>query len=133
MAVNGRRWKALEDGLRKVVVQDGHWLWPSVAGRGYAYFGNHPAHRVVWELIVGPIPEGLVLDHRCSNTRCVNPGHMEPVPQRINSQRRRDAKLSPELAAEIRRSAEPASEIALRLGVRRQAIWRVRSGRAWVA
>lgn len=42
------------------------------------------AHRVIFELVVGPVPAGLVLDHLCRNTRCVNPGHLEPVTQREN-------------------------------------------------
>lgn len=37
------------------------------------------AHRVAYELEVGPIPDGLVIDHLCRNRTCVNPAHMEPV------------------------------------------------------
>lgn len=42
------------------------------------------AHRFSYELNVEPVPAGLVLDHRCRNTRCVRPDHLEPVEQREN-------------------------------------------------
>jgi hypothetical protein len=37
------------------------------------------AHRVAYELTGGYVPSGLTLDHRCRNTACVNPLHLEPV------------------------------------------------------
>jgi hypothetical protein len=45
------------------------------------------AHRVVYETVVGPIPEGLDLDHLCRNRRCVRPDHLEPVTRKENLRR----------------------------------------------
>ena len=45
------------------------------------------AHRFVFESFVGPIPDGLVIDHLCRVLRCVNPTHLEPVTQGENTLR----------------------------------------------
>lgn len=45
------------------------------------------AHRFSYELLVGPIPEGLVIDHLCKNRGCINPAHMELVTLEENSRR----------------------------------------------
>ena len=44
-------------------------------------------HRVVYEHLVGPIPDGLQIDHLCRNTRCCNPEHLEPVTAHENVRR----------------------------------------------
>ncbi len=45
------------------------------------------AHRAVYELLVGEIPEGLQIDHLCRNRSCVNPDHLEPVTAKENIRR----------------------------------------------
>ena len=66
---------------------------PWAAGRadGYGRFwdGEHTgsAHRFAYELWVGPIPDGLHLDHLCRVRHCVNPDHLEPVNNRENTLR----------------------------------------------
>lgn len=47
------------------------------------------AHRLIYELLVGPIPAGLHLDHLCRTPRCVNPDHLEPVTALVNIRRGR--------------------------------------------
>lgn len=49
------------------------------------------AHRVSYEIHVGPIPEGYELDHKCGNAWCCAPAHLEPVETQENI-RRRDAR-----------------------------------------
>lgn len=71
---------------------NGCWLWTdSASGTGYGYLGiggrsgrRCQAHRLVYELVVGPIPEGLQIDHICRVRRCVRPDHLRVVTQREN-------------------------------------------------
>lgn len=66
---------------------NGCWPWPGpVNAQGYGTYGarGHSVHRRVYELIIGPIPAGLHLDHICRNTRCIRPDHLDPVPPAVN-------------------------------------------------
>lgn len=70
----------------KIRVTDHCWEWTGARylTSGYGFFWmnrrvSRLAHRVVYESAVGPIPEGLTLDHLCRNRGCVNPAHLEPV------------------------------------------------------
>jgi hypothetical protein len=64
------------------------WEWSGPTYNGYGMFvvqnKNKRAHRVAYELCVGPIPPGLVLDHLCRNPSCVRPDHLEAVTDRGN-------------------------------------------------
>lgn len=67
----------------------GCWLWTgTIASTGYGIttrdYAQLMAHRAAYELLMGPIPAGLHLDHLCRNTACVNPDHLEPVRCRTN-------------------------------------------------
>lgn len=48
-------------------------------------------HRLAYSVLVGPIPDGLEIDHLCRNTYCMNPQHLEPVTHRVNMLRGRTA------------------------------------------
>ena len=69
------------------------WHWTgSISPSGYGRFGLRrgtmvQAHRFAYEALVGPIPEGLDLDHLCRVRNCVNPEHLEPVSRAENLRR----------------------------------------------
>lgn len=77
------------------------WMWSAHRDRGgYGQFSVggrlRRAHRVAYELFVGPIPEGRQIDHTCHDPQtcaggrscphraCVNPAHLQPVTNREN-------------------------------------------------
>lgn len=66
------------------------WLWKESTVKGHGSFflsraeGKAYSHRWAYEHLVGPIPEGLELDHLCRVRHCVNPDHLEPVTRREN-------------------------------------------------
>jgi len=78
------------DRLWAGAVADGSGCWPwrgasssgdgkmSIAGR------TRRGHRVAYEIVKGPIPDGLTIDHLCRNRRCINPEHLEAVTNREN-------------------------------------------------
>ena len=82
----------LEDRIWKYVYFEpntGCWLWgAAVTGAGYGKISVNarlvPAHRAMYEMLRGKIPDGLELDHKCRVPACVNPDHLEPVTHQEN-------------------------------------------------
>lgn len=68
----------------------GCWVWTGFLRNGYGRLktgqGDETVavHRLSYELLVGPIPAGLEIDHLCRNRACVRPDHLEPVTSREN-------------------------------------------------
>lgn len=72
--------------------EGGCWEWTrALNSKGYGSYGHHgrvqSTHRLAYELLVGPIPTGLHIDHLCRNRKCCNPEHLEAVSQRTNTLR----------------------------------------------
>jgi hypothetical protein len=70
----------------------GCWMWNShknQKGYGLFWFGKKgiSAHRLSYEVHVGPIPDGMQIDLLCRVPACVNPAHLEPVTPLENTRR----------------------------------------------
>ena len=88
----------LERAMEKVMPEpnSGCWLWLGSLS-GSSHLGGYPdlwdgkrvrkAHRLLYTELVGEIPRGLDLDHKCRIRSCVNPAHMEPVTRSENNKR----------------------------------------------
>ena len=131
----------------------GCWLWTAAASdRGYGVFRepgmSSQAHRAAYELLVGEVPPGALVCHRCDNRLCVNPDHLFVGSPRDNMDdmdskgRRRSAqgvqhpfaKLTDAMVLEMRTAwarGESSSSIGSRYGVDRSVAYRVCTGERW--
>lgn len=103
---------------------NGCWCWTRAKARGYGRILDNgrlrQAHRVVYELFMGAIPNGLVLHHQCGNRACVNPGHLEPTTNRQNIRYSIATKLSMADVKEMQRlhgQGESFAALGRRYGV----------------
>lgn len=138
----------------------GCWIWGgAIAGDGYGKLKRQGktlrAHRFFYSKLVGPIPAGLVVCHRCDTPLCVNPAHLF-IGTHLDNERDKDrkgrrsqspsishpqclprgsrhhkAKLTDVAVAEIRGSTTATRLLAERYGVSMSAIQRVRKGTTW--
>lgn len=147
---NARGQRLLEQHI--VDVATGCWIWRHVNdgddGYGKVWIAGRRvgAHVAVYELLVGPVPEGWQLDHLCHDPktcaggstcihrRCVNPAHLEPVVHAENCRRGVNAKLTAAQVGEIRRrrtAGERGTDLAREYGVRATTISMIHTGRTW--
>ncbi len=91
LMIRSSRWDRF---FEKVDFSGDCWEWTASqnGGTGYGQFkwtSDRPigAHRAVWQLLMGPIPDGMTIDHLCMNKICVNPDHLEVVTQKENNRR----------------------------------------------
>lgn len=122
------------------------WEWQGAkAPKGYGRCSAGMAHRVAYELVYGPIPEGLVIRHKCDNPRCCNPKHLTPGTTQDNTndkvergrhprgQSASRAKLTEDEALEILRNPDRlrVSDLAQRFNVSKSTVSLIRSGDRW--
>ena len=126
------------------------WLWTGdkySSGYGVVTISNHfrkkkriAAHRYVYQKLVGPIPEGKIVMHKCDNPPCVNPDHLRLGTIAENNadtaiKRRHhygldhwNGRLSDEQIVEIRQSPLTQAALAKQYGVDQSHISRIKSG-----
>lgn len=121
---------------------NGCWLWTGgVDDKGYGDAGygrpERKAHRAMYALAFGAIPEGHHVHHKCEVKRCVNPDHLEALPlvTHLREHRRAEVELSDETRAAIREAArDPQTtqqQIADRFGVPRPTVNKILQGYSW--
>lgn len=81
----------LPERITSKIEHDDNGCWTWVGARNWDGYGmirhegaTRLAHRIVYTLLVGPIADGLTIDHLCRNRACVNPDHLESVTRRVN-------------------------------------------------
>jgi hypothetical protein len=135
-----------------VGLPDECWEWKAHKNRGYGYFyfanKNQRAHRVMWQIMFGKIPGGLIVRHKCDNPACVNPSHLVLGTQKDNvhdmfergrgaAQRRETAKLTVEAVKEIREKYKPYNRqyslqvFATKYGVSTVTVYQALVGNTW--
>lgn len=116
---------------------------------GYGYFWLNGkmrrAHKVAWETVNGPVPDGALIMHRCDNPACVNPDHLSLGSQQDNNddmqrkgrnrqpqgERHGSARLTADDVQIIRRSQEQSSVLARQFGVSYYTVRKIRLGLKW--
>ncbi len=119
--------------------ETGCWNWKrKIASNGYGRVKRdrreQAAHRYMYELLIGPIPSGMQIDHLCCNRACVNPNHLEPVTGQENRRRGSGTKLTVEIASDIKalhRAGMSYAQIGRKFGILRGHARAIYLGRIW--
>lgn len=113
----------------------GCWLWTAaMSSNGYGSLNGISSHRFVWTQLVGPVPDGMDLDHKCRTRLCCNPEHLEVVTRRTNLRRGKGTKLSPAKVMHIRKLYDEGMStrgISYVTGVSKSQVHLVTSRQAW--
>ena len=140
--------EALADRILQGQEDDACWIWTGYKNTyGYGQFyldGRYqPAHRVMYSLANGPIPEGLFVLHRCDNPPCVNPHHLFLGTQADNmadckakgrnafGERSASARFTEQDIREIRNSNQRPSDLARKFGTTYRTIRKIITGQRW--
>lgn len=129
------------------------WEWKKCRNaEGYGVLRRNKktlsAHRVAWNAVNGPIPDGMCVLHRCDNPGCVNPEHlflgtladnMADMVQKgrgrlpeNSGERNGGAKLTWSQVREIRSiRGETRADIAKRYGIAQSTLSRIIQGASW--
>tara|TARA_R110000751_G_C13691239_1_gene472360 strand:- start:309 stop:848 length:540 start_codon:yes stop_codon:yes gene_type:complete len=128
----------------------GCWLWNKARiTKGYGHLRRDGtmvlAHRAMFEMFVGPIPDGMFVLHKCDNPPCVNPEHLFLGTQKENmadkiakgrgnhakGEANSSAKLTEAQVLEIRSATEIHREIGVLFGVAQQTVSNIKNRRTW--
>ena len=122
-------------------VPSGCWEWRGYAVRGYGQINDGAGarvltHRVAWQLANGPIPDGLLVLHRCDNPPCCNPNHLflgTDADNRADAVQkgRASRKLSGEDVLAIRVMAGSNRQIAAVFGISHAMVGHIKRGESW--
>lgn len=131
----------------------GCWLWIGSAHKSkthvYGEMAKVKAHRISYAMHKGPIPEGMVVMHKCDTPLCVNPLHLKMGTvaennadmcakgrQRVGAtfaigEANSRAKITAENVIEIRQSDRKNEELAAHFGISASHVKNIRNGQSW--